>query len=81
MTPDQIQSEIDSLTADAGRCVQDGERRAASILQGAIRRLGRHLPVKAPGPPVEAAQAPELEPERVGVPEGVFDRFTSKSGR
>ena len=49
MTPDQLQPVIDSLTAEANRCVLDGEL--------------------------------ELEPERVGVPDGVFGRFMSKSGR
>ena len=81
MTPEQIQSEIDSLTGDLARCVADGERRAASVLSGVIKRLQAHLPAKAPEPPVEAAPAPRLEPELVGVPGGVFDRFTSKSGR
>ena len=79
MTPDQLQPVIDSLTAEANRCVLDGERRAASALRGAARSLEAYLPVKASSAPVEAAPAPELEPERVGVPEGVFGRFMSKS--
>ena len=83
MTPDQLQPVIDSLTAEANRCVLDGERRAASALRGAARSLEAYLPVKASSAPVEAAPAPELElePERVGVPDGVFGRFMSKSGR
>ena len=81
MTPDQLQPVIDSLTAEANRCVLDGERRAASALRGAARSIEAYLPVKASSAPVEAAQAPELEPERVGVPDGVFGRFMSKSGR
>jgi len=87
MTPDQIQSEIDTLTAESDRCLRDGERRAVSMLLAAIKRLQRYLPLEPPsGPvvvsrPVKAADAPELDPELVGVPKGVFDRFTSKSGR
>ena len=78
MTPDQLQPVIDSLTAEANRCVLDGERRAASALRGAARSLEAYLPAMAPEPPVEAAQAPELEPERVGAPKGVFDAIADK---
>ena len=79
MTPDQLQPVIDSLTAEANRCVLDGERRAASALRGAARSLEAYLPAMAPEPPPKPVKAPELEPERVGVPEGVFGRFMSKS--
>lgn len=69
MTPDQLQSEIDNLTADASRCLQDGERRAASMLTSVAKRLQSHMPVKAPSAPVEAAPAPEPTPE---PPKGSF---------
>jgi hypothetical protein len=78
MTPDQIQSQIDALTADADRCDLDGVRRAASSLRGAAKRLQSYMPVEAPEPSPKAVKAPEPSPETVEVPKGVFEGLAAK---
>ena len=66
MTPEQIQSEIDAILAECGRCKADGERRAAAVLLTVARSLERHLLVKAPEPPAQAVAA--VEPPIAYVP-------------
>lgn len=78
MTPDQIQSEIDALTAEAGRCLRDGERRAASMLSGVAERLHAYMPAKAPEPLPEPQRAPDPSPEPENAPKGVFDAIADK---
>jgi hypothetical protein len=78
MTPDQIQAVINSLTAEANRCVLDGERRAASMLRGAAKRLQSYMPVEAPQSPAKAVKPPEPSLEPPAVPKGVFEGLAAK---
>jgi hypothetical protein len=79
ITPEQLQSEIDSLFAEAQRLMIDGERRAASHLLSIMRRWKEYLPpeaVEAPSAPVEAPEpvpAP-TEPETASEPPTRFKR-------
>ena len=66
MTPEQIQSVLDGLHADAARCDADGERRAAGLIRGLMSRLQSYMPsspVPAPQPPPVAVPEPETDTE------------------
>jgi hypothetical protein len=78
MTPDEIQSQIDALNADADRCDLDGVRRAASSLRGAAKRLQSYMPVEAPAAPVAPPKPPEPSLEPPAVPKGVFEGLAAK---
>ena len=67
ITPEQLQSEIDSLFAEAQRLMIDGERRAASHLLSIMRRWKEYLPPEAQAP-VEPPSAPIEAPEPVAAP-------------
>jgi len=68
MTPEQIQSEVDCLFAEAQRLMSDGERRAASTLLGVMRRLKGYLPDAPPEPVMEPPTAPVEATEPIAAP-------------